>query len=116
MKRFVAEILPQNRRMVSVFSDAGYTVSREYEDGIIACEFAILPTESSVEVMQRREHRAESTSVRRLLHPHRIAVVGTHDRVNLMADNIIGGGFAGASSVSPPTTGSSARCPPRSPR
>ncbi|WP_162143157.1 GNAT family N-acetyltransferase [Granulicoccus phenolivorans] len=96
VKRFVAEILPQNRRMVSVFSDAGYTVSREYEDGIIACEFAILPTESSVEVMQRREHRAESTSVRRLLHPHRIAVVGTHDRVNLMADNIIGGGFAGA--------------------
>lgn len=95
VKRFVAEILPQNRRMVSVFSEAGYTVSREYEDGMIMCEFPILPTESSVEVMQRREHRAESTSVRRLLHPERIAVVGTHERVNLLADNIIGGGYAG---------------------
>ena len=77
IQRFVAEVLPQNRRMVSIFADAGYQVSREYEDGMVIVEFPIQPTDSSWEVMLRREHRAEATSVRRLLHPHKIALVGS---------------------------------------
>ena len=36
MRRFVAEVLPQNRKMISVFTDAGYEVSHHYEDGVIA--------------------------------------------------------------------------------
>ena len=76
IQRFVADVLPQNRRMVQVFADAGYKVHRQYEDGMIVVEFPILPTESSWEVMLRREHRAEATSVRRLLHPRRLALVG----------------------------------------
>ena len=65
--RFVAEVLPENRRMAKVFADAGYRVSKGIEDGVLAVEFPILPTDTSVGVMERREHRAESASVRRLL-------------------------------------------------
>jgi acyl-CoA synthetase (NDP forming)/GNAT superfamily N-acetyltransferase len=95
IQRFVAEVLPQNRRMVSVFADAGYQVSREYEDGMIIVEFPIQPTDSSWEVMLRREHRAESTSVRRLLHPRRIAMVGSARALVRGLEALRGGGFTG---------------------
>jgi acyl-CoA synthetase (NDP forming)/RimJ/RimL family protein N-acetyltransferase len=93
--RFVAEVLPENRRMAKVFADAGYRVSKDMEDGVLAVEFPILPTDTSVGVMERREHRAESASVRRLLTPQRIVVYGQGDRVQEMINSIVRGGFGG---------------------
>ena len=43
--RFVAEVLPENRRMAQVFADAGYRLKKGIEDGVLAVEFPILPTE-----------------------------------------------------------------------
>jgi acyl-CoA synthetase (NDP forming)/RimJ/RimL family protein N-acetyltransferase len=93
--RFVAEVLPENRRMAKVFADAGYRVSKGIEDGVLAVEFPILPTDTSVGVMERREHRAESASVRRLLNPERIVVYGQGDRVQELINSILGGDFGG---------------------
>ncbi|HWJ53482.1 MAG TPA: GNAT family N-acetyltransferase, partial [Propionibacteriaceae bacterium] len=93
--RFVAEVLPQNRRMAQVFSDAGYRMSKGIEDGVLNVEFPILPTDTSVGVMERREHRAERTSVERLLTPQRIAVYGTGDRVQGLVNAILRGGYQG---------------------
>jgi acyl-CoA synthetase (NDP forming)/RimJ/RimL family protein N-acetyltransferase len=93
--RFVAEVLPENRRMAKVFADAGYRVSKGMEDGVLALEFPILPTDTSVGVMERREHRAESASVRRLLNPQRIVVYGQSDRVQNLINSIQHGGFNG---------------------
>ena len=93
--RFVAEVLPENRRMAKVFADAGYRVSKGIEDGVLAVEFPILPTDTSVGVMERREHRAESASVRRLLNPQRIVVYGQGDRVQDLINSILRGGFRG---------------------
>ena len=93
--RFVAEVLPENRRMAKVFADAGYRVSKGIEDGVLAVEFPILPTDTSVGVMERREHRAESASVRRLLNPERIAVYGRRDRVHDLINSILRGDFSG---------------------
>ena len=45
ISRFVAEVLPQNRTMLRVFSDAGFQVSREYADGVVHLTFPIAPTE-----------------------------------------------------------------------
>ena len=73
---FEAEVLPQNRKMLAVFSDAGYLVSRRIEDGVIMVHFDIEPTEKSEEVRLAREHRAESVSLATLLAPKVIAVVG----------------------------------------
>ncbi len=93
--RFVAEVLPQNRRMAQVFADAGYRLSKEVADGVLSVEFPILPTNTSVGVMERREHRAERASVERLLTPHRIVVYGAGDRVQGLVDAIRRGGFRG---------------------
>ncbi len=92
---FVAEVLPENRRMAKVFADAGYRVSKGIEDGVLAVEFPILPTDTSVGVMERREHRAESASVRRLLNPERIVVHGQRDRVQDLINSILRGDFSG---------------------
>ncbi len=92
---FVAEVLPENRRMAQVFADAGYRVSKGMEDGVLSVEFPILPTDTSVGVMERREHRAESASVHRLLHPGRVVVYGRGRRVQGVVDAMRRGGFRG---------------------
>lgn len=74
--RFVADVLPQNRKMIGVFSEAGYKVSHHYEDGVIALEFDIGPTEESDQVRESREQRSEARSVQALLHPRAVAVIG----------------------------------------
>ncbi|MDJ0318114.1 bifunctional acetate--CoA ligase family protein/GNAT family N-acetyltransferase [Arthrobacter antibioticus] len=74
--RFSAEVLPENRKMIQVFSDAGYEVHRRFDDGVISLHFDIDPTEKSRAVMESREHRAEARSVAGLVAPASIAVIG----------------------------------------
>ncbi|MHB9858527.1 bifunctional acetate--CoA ligase family protein/GNAT family N-acetyltransferase [Streptomyces sp. YIM S03343] len=76
IRRFTAEVLPANTKMIKVFRDAGYTQKRSFEDGIVHLEFGIEPTDRSLAVQRAREQRAEARSVRRLLAPGSVAVVG----------------------------------------
>ncbi len=98
--RFTAEVLPHNRKMLAVFSDAGYDVARHIEDGVVEVGFDIEPTDQSKAVAMSREHRAESLSVHSLLHPRTIAVIGAGRRTDsygaLLLDRILGAGFTGA--------------------
>ncbi|MFE1776124.1 GNAT family N-acetyltransferase [Streptomyces sp. NPDC059008] len=77
IRRFAAEVLPANSKMIKVFTDAGYTQKRTFEDGVVRLEFDLEPTEQSVAVMRGREQRAEARSVQRLLAPGSVAVIGT---------------------------------------
>ncbi|MGW0873880.1 bifunctional acetate--CoA ligase family protein/GNAT family N-acetyltransferase [Streptomyces sp. NPDC002740] len=77
IRRFAAEVLPANTKMIKVFTDAGYTQKRSFEDGVVHLEFGLEPTERSVAVQRAREQRAEAHSVGRLLAPGSVAVVGT---------------------------------------
>lgn len=99
VERFLAEVLPQNRKMLGVFKDAGYELSRRFEDGVVAVSFDIRPTEQSTAVRRSREHRAESISLRPVLFPASVAVVGASRRADSVGHhllrNIIEGGFAG---------------------
>ena len=81
--------------MAQVFIDAGYRVSKGIEDGVLAVEFPILPTDTSVGVMERREHRAEAASMGRLLSPDRVVVYGTGNRVQGLVNSMLRGGFRG---------------------
>ncbi|MYS42014.1 GNAT family N-acetyltransferase, partial [Streptomyces sp. SID5998] len=69
IRRFTAEVLPANTKMIKVFTDAGYTQKRSFEDGVVRLEFDIEPTDRSLAVQRAREQRAEARSVRRLLVP-----------------------------------------------
>jgi acyl-CoA synthetase (NDP forming)/GNAT superfamily N-acetyltransferase len=74
--RFVADVLPSNRSMLTVFRSAGYELRRDLADGYVSLAFPIRQTETSLEVMRSREHRAEARSVQRLLSPSSVAVIG----------------------------------------
>ena len=93
--KFTAEVLPQNRAMAQVFADAGYRVSKGIEDGVLMVEFPILPTDTSVGVMERREHRAERASISRLLTPRRLVVLGPGSPVQELVGSMLRGGYRG---------------------
>lgn len=76
IRRFAAEVLPANTKMIKVFRDAGYTQKRSFEDGVVRLEFDLEPTEASMAVQHAREQRAEARSVQRLLAPGSVAVIG----------------------------------------
>lgn len=76
IRRFAAEVLPANNKMIKVFTDAGYTQKRSFEDGVVRLEFDLEPTDRSLAVQYAREQRAEGRSVERLLKPGSVAVVG----------------------------------------
>ncbi|NYD84547.1 GNAT family N-acetyltransferase [Cellulomonas oligotrophica] len=76
VRRFVAEVLPQNGRMLGVFTEAGYAVRQRTEDGVVTVTFDLDPTDRSLAVMADREHRAEARSMRALLTARTVLVVG----------------------------------------
>lgn len=76
IRRFAAEVLPANSKMIKVFTDAGYQQRRSFEDGVVRLEFGLEPTDRSVAVQRAREQRAEARSVQRLLAPGSVAVIG----------------------------------------
>ncbi|HEY3683902.1 MAG TPA: GNAT family N-acetyltransferase [Streptosporangiaceae bacterium] len=76
VKRFIADTLPENRRMINVFREVGYTAQQRFDEGVIRLTLDLAPTDTFTEVLQAREHRAESRSIARLLTPASIAVIG----------------------------------------
>ncbi|MER6447379.1 bifunctional acetate--CoA ligase family protein/GNAT family N-acetyltransferase [Streptomyces venezuelae] len=76
IRRFAAEVLPANSKMIKVFTDAGYQQKRSFEDGSVHLTLDLEPTAESLAVQRAREQRAEAHSVQRLLAPGSVAVVG----------------------------------------
>ncbi|WP_420174519.1 GNAT family N-acetyltransferase [Luteococcus sp. OSA5] len=95
VERFTAEMLTQNRRMVQVFTRAGYSVRPELSDGCILVDFPLAATEKSREVMEQREHKAESNAIRGLLTPRRVAVVGQVEQMSPIISSIAQAGYCG---------------------
>ncbi|MFJ4778846.1 GNAT family N-acetyltransferase [Streptomyces sp. NPDC088762] len=76
IRRFAAEVLPANTKMIKVFTDAGYQQKRSFEDGSVRLTLDLEPTAESLAVQRAREQRAEARSVQRLLAPGSVAVIG----------------------------------------
>ncbi|MFB8175690.1 GNAT family N-acetyltransferase [Streptomyces sp. NPDC055966] len=99
IRRFAAEVLPANTKMIKVFTDAGYTQKRSFEDGVVRLEFDLEPTDRSLAVQRAREQRAEARSVRRLLAPGSVAVIGVGRAPGGVGRSVLGnirdGGYGG---------------------
>ncbi|MCX5375391.1 bifunctional GNAT family N-acetyltransferase/acetate--CoA ligase family protein [Streptomyces sp. NBC_00091] len=76
IRRFAAEVLPANTKMIKVFRDVGYQQKRSFEDGSVHLTLDLEPTAESLAVQRAREQRAEARSVQRLLAPGSVAVIG----------------------------------------
>ncbi|MBM7819720.1 acyl-CoA synthetase (NDP forming)/GNAT superfamily N-acetyltransferase [Cellulosimicrobium cellulans] len=76
VRRFTAEVLPQNGKMLAVFREAGYDVRQQMDDGFVQVSVDLDPTERSRAVMADREHRAEARSMQGLLGATSVVLVG----------------------------------------
>lgn len=99
IRRFVAEVLPENSSMLQVFRDAGFTLERHADPGVLTFELSTDASEAARSAREERECLAEARSLERILLPSRVAVCSvdpddTGDSTAL-ASAIVAAGFAG---------------------
>jgi acyl-CoA synthetase (NDP forming)/GNAT superfamily N-acetyltransferase len=96
--RFDAEVMAENRLMLAVFEHAGFAV-RRMGFGELTVSLDITPTQAVLERIDERDHFAAIASLRAILAPASVAVVGaaaTPGNVGwAVLANIITGGFEG---------------------
>jgi len=102
---FTAQTLTENRAMLNVFADAGLPMERHVEDGVFETTFplpaAALTTslDSYLNTVAERERSAEAVSLRHVLAPESVVVIGASRRRGTagraILDNIRAGGYAG---------------------
>jgi acyl-CoA synthetase (NDP forming)/GNAT superfamily N-acetyltransferase len=87
--RFVAETLPENAVMLGVFSEAGYEVTFKRSLDTVEVSIDLKPGLSLLRVLDRRERAATVASLRPLLQPRSIAVVGASARRDSVGGAVI---------------------------
>jgi acyl-CoA synthetase (NDP forming)/RimJ/RimL family protein N-acetyltransferase len=97
--RFDAEVMSDNRAMLGVFASAGFDVRRQSAFGEAHVELDIRPSERLAERIAARDHRATVASLRALLHPASVAVIGASARPGSVGGEqlyrVVAGGFTG---------------------
>lgn len=103
--RFTAEVLGENRPMLTVFARAGWPLQRRYSSGVIEVDFPIADTPEFVDSVSRREQRADSRAMARMLFPRAIAVIGASDRPGTVGEvlwrNVVAAASAPVYAVNP---------------
>jgi acetate---CoA ligase (ADP-forming) len=100
IETFLAEVMPSNRPMLQVFSDAGFAVSRRAEQGAVEVRLSLVPTGAYRERVDERDHQAVRASLECFFAPSTIAVIGASRRRGSIGGelfrNILEADFAGA--------------------
>ena len=102
---FTAETLAENSAMLRVFADAGLPARRRISDGVVELTFPLPVGDDNyrlgqyLEAVASRESRADVASLRPLLQPRSVAVVGASRRRatvgRAILHNIVTSGFTG---------------------
>jgi acyl-CoA synthetase (NDP forming)/GNAT superfamily N-acetyltransferase len=102
---FTAETLSENAPMLRVFADAGLQVFRALADGVYDLTFPLPAGEADValgtyrDTVAERERSADVASLRPVLTPASVAVIGASRRSGavgrVILRNIVSGGFSG---------------------
>ncbi len=99
VRRFDAEVMAENRPMLHVFTNAGFGVRRASAQGEVHLSLDLRPTVALQEAIDDRTHAATVMSLRPLMAPQSIAVVGASAREGSLGGAIFRGivesGFAG---------------------
>jgi acyl-CoA synthetase (NDP forming)/GNAT superfamily N-acetyltransferase len=101
---FTAETLVDNTAMLQVFADAGLPVRRKAADGVVEMTFPLPGSEDQrlygyLDSVASRESRADVASLRHLLQPASVAVVGASRHRGTVGrailHNVVNSGFIG---------------------
>lgn len=99
VRRFDARVLAGNGPMIAVFEHAGFNVRRQSEFGEVTVSLDITSSEAVLERIDARDHIGAVASLRPILEPRSIAVVGPSaapgDLGAAVLAGIINGGFRG---------------------
>jgi predicted CoA-binding protein len=100
IREFNADTLADNHAMLRVLADAGLPIRRHVAGGVVESRIPLLPDERFWETVAGRESQADVESLRPLLHPSVVAVVGagrgTASVGHAILRNIVGYGFTGS--------------------
>ena len=101
---FTAETLAENTAMLTVFADAGLPVQRRFEDEVYELTFPLPQQDGTaldtyLSAVAERESSADVASLRHLLAPESVVVIGASRRREsigrIILENIRRGGYAG---------------------
>jgi acyl-CoA synthetase (NDP forming)/ribosomal protein S18 acetylase RimI-like enzyme len=99
IRRFDAEVLADNRAALGVLKKAGFGVRRKGAGGEVTVVLDITPTEAVWERIDERDHRGVVASLRPVLAPTSIAIVGASDAPDdpggAVLSNVVDGRFQG---------------------
>ena len=94
-----AEVLPENHRMLDVFSESGFPLEIRAEPGIVHVRTTSSLSSEILSAFERREHTAGIAAIRHILKPASVALIGaSRDRGRVggaIFHNLIDAGFAG---------------------
>jgi acetyl coenzyme A synthetase (ADP forming)-like protein len=97
--RFEADVLAENDQMMNVFKDYGFHVTSELQTGVYRVTFPIAETAVVAEKRAERQRASTLASLRWLLKPQSIAVIGASRHPGtigyLLLQCLIQGGFSG---------------------
>ncbi len=98
---FIAEVEGDNRQMLEMFTASGFAVRESLDERTFHVEFPTEDTERFVATAAARERQAAARSLRAVLAPRSVAVIGAsrsapHSIGRAILDNLIRDGFTGA--------------------
>lgn len=99
VRRFVAEVLTENTRMLRVLRDCGLPCRTDYDGSVTNVELTLDEVEPYLDAMAERERVADVASLAAVLRPASVAVVGAGRAPNSVGHavlrNILAGGYQG---------------------
>lgn len=76
INKFIAQVLRENTRMLRVFEESGFIMTKRVQEGDYELTFDLDQQEEFSKRQAFREHIARSAGMRRMLYPKSIAVIG----------------------------------------
>ncbi len=99
ISRFVADVLSSNYPAMRALRNGGFPTQVQFEGGTAVVTIELTPDSLSVGVIGERERSADAASLRRVLAPASVVVVGPSERANSVGHqilkNILSGGYSG---------------------
>ena len=100
IEEFQASTLQDNSAMLEVFRDSGFSIKSKAEGGVVELTLLLTPSAEGVRRSEARERLATAASLRPLLVPRAVAVIGASARDESsigrrVLDALLAAGFAG---------------------
>ena len=97
--RFRAFVLPENRQMMRVFRNSGFSLTRSLGDGMYTVDFPVEESDDHRAIAAEHEKRAVASSLLPMFFPRSVAVIGASTTPgsigSMLFNNILRQGFTG---------------------